>query len=58
MFFVSDIQNNLRNKLPDNYEDMSMYDRLYFKRSMIPAITHVDFSAKIQSVNKQTNQKY
>ena len=37
---------------------MSLYDRLYFVRSDIPAITHIDNSARIQSVNKATNPRY
>jgi carbamoyltransferase len=35
-----------------------MYDRLYVQRSTIPAITHVDFSARIQSVSNRTNPRY
>ena len=37
---------------------MQLYDRLYFQRSDIPAITHIDFSARIQSVNRETNPRY
>tara|TARA_Y100000590_G_scaffold284992_1_gene320763 strand:+ start:1922 stop:3757 length:1836 start_codon:yes stop_codon:yes gene_type:complete len=33
-------------------------DKLNVKRSQIPAVTHVDYSARIQSVNKETNLKY
>ena len=33
-------------------------DRLNVPRSIVPAITHVDYSARIQSVNKQTNSRY
>ena len=35
-----------------------MYNRLYHLRSDIPAVTHVDYSARIQSVNKNINAKY
>ena len=35
-----------------------MYDRLYVQRSTIPAVTHVDNSARIQSVSKTTNPRY
>ena len=31
-------------------------DKLNIKRSSIPAITHVDYSARIQTVHKETNQ--
>ena len=33
-------------------------DKLNIKRSIIPAITHVDYSARIQTVHKETNPKY
>ena len=44
--------------LPDGYDDMEMYERLYVQRSTIPAVTHVDHSARIQSVSKTTNPRY
>lgn len=43
---------------PTNYDQMELYDRLYHLRSDIPAITHIDYSARIQSVNKNTNPRY
>jgi len=33
-------------------------DKLNIKRSTIPAVTHVDYSARIQTVHKETNKKY
>ena len=33
-------------------------DKLNIKRSSIPAVTHVDYSARIQTVNKETNKIY
>tara|TARA_B110000114_G_scaffold112529_1_gene118109 strand:- start:1486 stop:1842 length:357 start_codon:yes stop_codon:yes gene_type:complete len=33
-------------------------DKLNIKRSEIPAVTHVDYSARIQTVHKATNEKY
>ena len=33
-------------------------DKLNIKRSQIPAVTHVDYSARIQTVHKETNKKY
>ena len=35
-----------------------MFDRLYHLRSDMPAITHVDYSARIQTVQHETNEKY
>jgi len=58
MLLVAPVKNKRRNPLPENYAALKLYDRLYFLRSDIPAITHIDFSARIQSVNKKTNPKY
>jgi len=58
MLLVAPVQEKRRKPVPQNYEDLELYDRLYHLRSDIPAITHVDFSARIQSVNKNTNNKY
>ena len=48
----------LRHPLPDGYWQKPMFDRLYVNRSTLPAITHVDFSARIQTVHKDTNPRY
>ena len=58
MLIVAPVIEERRNPLPDNYSQMEMYKRLYHLRSDISAITHVDYSARIQSVNKDTNYKY
>ena len=39
-------------------ESLFGIDKLNIKRSNIPAVTHVDFSARIQTVHKETNPKY
>jgi len=58
MLLVAPVNGSRCNPLPDNYNELAMYDRLYHLRSDIPAITHVDYSARIQSVNKDTNPRY
>ncbi len=58
MLIVSPVKEKHRNALQDNYNELDMYDRLYHVRSDIPAIVHVDYSARIQSVNKNTNPNY
>jgi len=58
MLLVIPVQEKRRNPMPDGYDDMELYDRLYRLRSDVPAITHIDFSARIQSVNKDTNPRY
>ena len=39
-------------------EESDIFERLYHLRSDIPAVTHVDYSARIQTVDQQTNEKY
>lgn len=58
MLFVADVKDNIRHKLPNNYESLDMMDKLYTLRSDVPAITHCDFSARIQSVSKNTNSDF
>jgi carbamoyltransferase len=43
---------------PEGYHAMDLYQRLYHVRSDIPAVTHIDYSARIQSVHKNTNPRY
>ncbi|ETR73274.1 MAG: Carbamoyltransferase [Candidatus Magnetoglobus multicellularis str. Araruama] len=58
MLLVANVMENRKKPLPEGYDNMEMYDRLYHIRSDIPAITHVDYSARIQSVSKETNARY
>ncbi len=58
MLIVAPVTGKRCNPLPENYDEMPMYDRLYVQRSDIPAITHVDYSARIQSVSRKTNPRY
>jgi carbamoyltransferase len=58
MLFIGSLKEELRNPEPENYVDFNLYDRLYHIRSVIPAVTHVDYSARIQTVSKETNPKF
>ncbi len=58
MLLVAPVQEKRRNPLPANYDQLGLYERLYHLRSDVPAITHLDYSARIQSVAKKTNEKY
>ena len=58
MLNVSPIAAKRKKQLPDNYFDLSMWERLYTTRSDIQSITHLDFSARIQTVHKETNARY
>lgn len=44
--------------VPENYNSLSLLEKLYFRRSDIPTVTHVDFSARIQTVTKETNPRF
>jgi carbamoyltransferase len=58
MLLVIPVKEDRRNPVPEGYQNMDLYKRLYHLRSDIPAITHIDYSARIQSVNKNTNPRY
>jgi carbamoyltransferase len=58
MLLVAPVKEKHRVKLPDNYYDLPLWDRLYYKRSDVQSITHLDFSARIQTVHKETNPRY
>jgi carbamoyltransferase len=58
MLLVAPVRSDRRRPLPGNYSELSLYDRLYHLRSDVPSITHVDYSARIQSVNRETNPRY
>lgn len=55
MLMVADVKKIRLNNLK---EQKTGFDKLYQKRSELPAITHVDNSARIQTVSKKTNPKY
>jgi carbamoyltransferase len=58
MLIVAPVREDRRNPLPPGYHEEPLYDRLYFLRSDLPAITHIDYSARIQSVSRETNPRY
>ncbi len=58
MLLVAPVRQERQNPLPEGYHSRPLYDRLYHLRSDVPAITHIDYSARIQSVNKDVNPRY
>lgn len=58
MLLVVPVKESIRDPLPDNYENLEMMQRLYHIRSEIPAVTHLDYSARIQTVNKEDNPDF
>ncbi|GAB2975591.1 carbamoyltransferase [Mucilaginibacter puniceus] len=55
MLLVKPVVESIRKPVPDNYHQLPLKEKLYYERSELPAITHIDYSARIQTVNKQTN---
>jgi carbamoyltransferase len=58
LLLVMPVNSKHRNELPENYNNTDLSSRLYFKRSDVPAITHIDFSARVQTVNKTSNDRF
>ncbi|MCG6537751.1 MAG: hypothetical protein L7F78_24310, partial [Syntrophales bacterium LBB04] len=58
MLLVVPLREDKRIPVPSDYNEWSLYDRLYFLRSDLPAITHIDYSARLQSVNRKINPRY
>jgi len=58
MLLVDDVKKDKWIKMTKEEESLFGIDKLNIKRSSIPAVTHVDYSARIQTVHKKTNPKY
>ncbi len=58
MLLVAPIREDRKIPLPEGYHEKPLYERLYFLRSDLPAITHIDYSARVQSVSQETNPRY
>ncbi len=58
MLVVADVLENRRRKMTAEQEQLFGIEKLNVPRSDIPAITHVDYSARIQTVHKETNPRY
>jgi len=58
MLMVADVIESRRKKLPLNYNDLPLWEKLYYGRSDVQSITHLDFSARVQTVHKETNPRF
>ena len=58
MLLVDDVKKDKRIDMTDDEEALFGIEKLNIKRSSIPAVTHVDYSARIQTVHKETNPKF
>ena len=58
MLFVANIKKEFQIPMSHDQKNLFGIDKLNIKRSKVPAVTHVDYSARIQTVNKKTNSRY
>ncbi len=58
MLLVSNVKKDKQIQMSDEDKELFGIEKLNIKRSLIPAITHVDYSARIQTVHKKTNPKF
>lgn len=58
MLTLSHVRDGRRKDLPAGYNSMPIREKLYYTRSDIPAVTHLDYSARVQTVHKQTNPRF
>ena len=58
MLLVADIKSEKKIEMTNEQEKLFGIEKLNIKRSKIPAVTHVDYSARVQTVNKDTNKYY
>jgi carbamoyltransferase len=58
MLVAREVNDAIRLELPVDFSTHTIKAKLYSKRSLLPAITHVDFTARIQTVHKETNLEY
>ncbi len=58
MLLVANIKESIKREMNESEKKLFGIEKLNIKRSDIPAVTHVDYSARIQTVHKNTNPKY
>ena len=58
MLLVANVNSSKIIKMTKEEQNLFGIDKLNIKRSEIPAVTHVDYSARVQTVNKNTNKIY
>ena len=58
MLLVADVKKDKQIDVSEKSNELFGIEKLNIKRSSVPAITHVDYSARIQTVHKATNSKY
>ncbi|HZE86199.1 MAG TPA: carbamoyltransferase C-terminal domain-containing protein, partial [Puia sp.] len=57
MLLVKKVRSSRCLPFPEGYGSWNLMDKLYFQRSDIPAVTHVDYSARVQTVHRAVNPR-
>ena len=58
MLLVANVHKSIRKEMTNEEKKLFGIEKLNVKRSDIPAVTHVDYSARVQTVHENTNPKY
>jgi carbamoyltransferase len=58
MLIVAPVVEEIRLPMTDEHYKLFGIERLKLRRSELPAITHVDYSARVQTVHEETNPRY
>ena len=58
MLFVAKLKNHILKKINDDQKYLVGLDKLHVERSSLPAVTHVDNTARIQTVSKKKNERF
>lgn len=58
MLIVAPVKEDKRNLMNEDQEQLFGIDKLNVPRSQIPAVTHVDYSARVQTVHPETNPRF
>ena len=58
MLFTSTVKESLRKNLPKDFQQFSLEEKRKFIKSDLPAITHIDFTARVQVIKKDLNPAF
>ncbi|APZ46665.1 hypothetical protein BW723_10350 [Polaribacter reichenbachii] len=58
MLFTNQLKQDLRLNLPNNFNELSLEEKRNLPKSKLPAVTHIDYSARVQVVQKEMNTRF
>lgn len=58
MLLIAEVRERRRRALPRDYHQLPIREKLYYLRSDIPAVTHLDYTARLQTVHRETNHRF